>query len=128
MLNGKNFCRPLFRPMNFELSLKRSHFFIGVVHLGFQVFHLKLQEGNSLFAAVRIFKNHLSVDFSRGQISPDGQKSKNFFTVDDPKNKLEAKSWTHKSGRVGNSYVMKLSKASDLEYAKYFIKQKYDSL
>jgi hypothetical protein len=79
-------------------------------------------------AAVLIFKNHLTVDFSRGRISPDGQKSKNFFTVDDPKNTLEGKSWTHKNGRVGNSCVMKLSKASDLEYAKYLIKQKYDTL
>ena len=91
-------------------------------------YYVGFKKGNSLFAAVRIFKNHLSIDFSRGQISPDGQKSKNFFTVDDPKNTLEAKSWTHKNGRVGNSYVMKLSKASDLEYAKYLIKQKYDSL
>ena len=91
-------------------------------------YYVGFKKGNSLFAAVRIFKNHLSVDFSRAQISPDGQKSKNFFTVDDPKNTLEAKSWTHKNGRVGNSYVMKLSKASDLEYAKYLIKQKYDTL
>jgi predicted transport protein len=91
-------------------------------------YYVGFKKGNSLFAAVRIFKNHLSIDFSRGQISPDGHKSKNFFTVDDPKNTLEAKSWNHKNGRVGNSYVLKLSKASDLEYAKYLIKQKYDSL
>lgn len=51
---------------------------------------------------------------------------RSFF--DDPKDTLEAKSWTHKNGRVGNSYLMKLSKASDLEYAKYLIKQKYDTL
>jgi len=91
-------------------------------------YYVGFKKGNSLFAAVRIFKNHLSIDFSRGQISPDGQKSKNFFTIDDPKEMLEAKSWTHKNGRMGNSYVMKLSKASDLEYAKYLIKQKYDTL
>lgn len=91
-------------------------------------YYVGFKKGSSLFAAVRIFKNHLSIDFSRGQISPDGQKSKNFFTIDDPKSSLEAKSWTHKNGRVGNSYVMKLSKATDLEYAKYLIKQKYDAL
>ena len=91
-------------------------------------YYVGFKRGNSLFAAVRIFKNHLSVDFLRGQIAPDGQKSRNFFTVDDPKTTLEVKSWTHKNGRVGKSYTMKLSKTSDLEYAKFLIKQKYDTL
>ena len=90
--------------------------------------YVGFKKGSSLFAAVRIFKKHMNIDFSRGNISVDGQKSKAFLIIDDPKEKLEEKSWTYKSGIVGNSYLLKLSNATELEYAKYLIKQKYDKL
>lgn len=90
--------------------------------------YVGFKKGSSLISAVRIFKKHMSLDFSRGNIALDGSKSKGFLNIDDPKGKLEEKSWTYKSGVVGNSYVLKLSQADELEYAKYLIKQKYDSL
>jgi len=90
--------------------------------------YVGFRKGSSLISAVRIFKKHMSLDFSRGNIALDGSKSKGFLNIDDPKGKLEEKSWTYKSGVVGNSYVLKLSQADELEYAKYLIKQKYDSL
>lgn len=90
--------------------------------------YIGFKKGNNLFSAVRFYKKHLIIDFRRGYISVDGTKSKGFFTIEDSKGELEEKSWTNKNGIEGNSYLLKISNASELEYAKYLIKQKYDSL
>ncbi len=62
-------------------------------------------------------------------MSANGVKSKNYFTADDPKQVLVERAWAHKSGVSGNGYIIKkISKLDALEYVKYLIKQKYDSL
>jgi len=40
----------------------------------------------------------------------------------------EERSWTYKSGVMGNSYVIKLSNTDDLKYVVYLLDQKYESL
>lgn len=90
--------------------------------------YVGFKRGNSLFAAVRLFKNHLIIDFRRGYLSAQGDKSRNFFTLDDPKNLVTERTWNSKNGRTGIAYILKLSKTSELEYAKFLLKQKYELL
>jgi hypothetical protein len=90
--------------------------------------YIGFKKNASLFSAVRFFRNHISIDISRGNISPAGKHSKLFFTAEDPKDKLEKRDWTHKNGSVGNSYILKLTSNTELEYAKFLIQQKYSSV
>ena len=90
--------------------------------------YVGLKRADKLFGAIRFFKNHMVIDFSRGDIKVDGSKSKGFFELEDPKGVSEEKSWTYKSGVIGNSYLIKLSEKTDLDYVVYLINQKYESL
>jgi len=90
--------------------------------------YVGLKRADKLFGAIRFFKNHMVIDFSRGDIKVDGSKSKGFFELEDPKGVSEQKSWTYKSGVIGNSYLIKLSEKTDLDYVVYLINQKYESL
>jgi hypothetical protein len=73
-------------------------------------------------------KNFISVEILRGNINPDGSKSKNFFNLDDPKGISEEGSWEWKSGVKGNLYKIRLDKNSDLDYIMFLINQKYKSI
>mgnify|MGYP001280663413 CR=1 FL=1 len=75
-----------------------------------------------------MYKNHLILDISRGEISADGNNSKGFFTADDPKEMFEERNWTYKSGAKGYSYLVKISEKEQIEYIKFVVKQKYDSV
>ena len=90
--------------------------------------YVGLKRADKLFGAIRFFKNHMVIDFSRGDIKVDGSKSKGFFELEDPKGVSEERSWTYKSGVIGNSYMIKLSEKTDLDYVVYLINQKYESL
>ena len=58
----------------------------------------------------------------------DGTKSKGYFTIDDPKKISKTKSWTWKSGAKGVVYEIRLDKNFDIDYIKFLIKQKYNSI
>ncbi len=73
-------------------------------------------------------RNYISIEFLRGNINPDGSKSKNFFTLDDPKGISEEGSWEWKSGVKGNLYKTRFDKNSDLDYIMFLINQKYKSV
>ena len=73
-------------------------------------------------------KNYISIELGRGNINPDGSKSKNFFTLDDPKGFSEEGSWEWKSGVKGNLYKIRFDKNSDLDYTMFLVNQKYNSL
>ena len=90
--------------------------------------YVGMKRADKLFGAIRFFKNHMVIDFSRGDIKVDGSKSKGFFELEDPKGVSEERSWTYKSGVIGNSYMIKLSEKTDLDYVVYLINQKYESL
>ena len=67
-------------------------------------------------------------DVNRGNIKPDGTTSKNFFTLDDPKNVAEEVDWEWKSGVKGNIYKIELDKNSDIDYFFFLINQKIKNL
>lgn len=77
---------------------------------------------------VHLQKNQIRADILRGNKSEIGEPSKGFFTLDDPKDFAEERTWTWKSGKTGHSYLVKITDASDLDYALYLINQKYESL
>lgn len=73
-------------------------------------------------------KNYISIEILRGNINPEGIKSKNFFNLDDPKGISEEGSWEWKSGVKGNIYRIRFDKNSDMDYIMFLVKQKYKSL
>ena len=66
--------------------------------------------------------------FKRGNINTDGSKSKNYFTLDDPKKISNKGSWTWKSGAKGNVYKIIINKEIDIDYIMFLIKQKYKNI
>jgi hypothetical protein len=73
-------------------------------------------------------KNYISVEILRGNVNPDGTKSRNFFTLDDPKGISEEGSWEWKSGVKGNLYKIRFNKNTDLDYLMFLINQKVKSI
>jgi hypothetical protein len=59
---------------------------------------------------------------------PDGTKSKDFFTLDDPKGVCSDRYFNWASGQKGMNYSFSVKSKDDLEYALWLIKQKYDSI
>jgi len=73
-------------------------------------------------------KNYISIEILRGNVNPDGTKSKNFFNLDDPKGISEEGSWEWKSGVKGNLYKIRFNKETDLDYLMFLINQKVKSI
>jgi hypothetical protein len=69
-------------------------------------------------------RNYILIEILRGNVNPDGSKSKNFFTLDDPKGISEEGSWEWKSGVKGNMYKIKFNRETDLDYLMFLINQK----
>jgi hypothetical protein len=77
---------------------------------------------------VKFRKNHITIGMGRGNVNPDGTKSKNYFDIDDPKGITEEGSWEWKSGVKGNVYRIKFDKNTDLDYLMFLINQKVKSM
>ncbi len=73
-------------------------------------------------------KTGITMTFIRGNINTDGSKSKNYFTLDDPKKISNKGSWTWKSGAKGNVYKIIINKEIDIDYIMFLIKQKYKNI
>ena len=70
-------------------------------------------------------KSSIVLELGRGNVNPDGSKSKNYFNIDDPKKISKESSWTWKSGTKGTNYKIPIKKNSDIDYLMFLIKQKY---
>jgi len=77
---------------------------------------------------IRVSKDKIRFDLRRGNIKADGTKTKNYFSLDDPKGISKEKTWTHKYGEQGGSYNIYLTKDTDIEYFMFLIKQKYSQI
>jgi hypothetical protein len=73
-------------------------------------------------------KKGIRIDILRGNVNPDGSKSKNYFDIDDPKSVSTEGSWEWKSGTMGTLYRIYIDEKSDIEYTLFLIKQKYNQL
>ncbi len=90
--------------------------------------HINCKVNGSVVCYVNFRKHHLVVEFVRGNEKTDGTFSKGFFTLDDPKEVCDEKSYTYKDGVKGHTYSFKLEKSDQLDYAMLLIKQKYKSI
>ena len=73
-------------------------------------------------------KNGIRLDFSRGNVNPDGTRSKNYFDIDDPKGISKESSWEWKSGTKGTVYKISILIDTDIDYIMFLIKQKYKNI
>jgi hypothetical protein len=84
------------------------------------------EKKNVCFCGFR--KNYVIIEILRGNVNPDGSKSKNYFTLDDPKGISEISTWEWKSGVQGNIYKIKFDKNIDIDYLMFLINQKIKSI
>ena len=77
---------------------------------------------------VKFRKSHITIGMGRGNVNPDGTKSKNYFDLDDPKGISEEGSWEWKSGVKGTVYRVRFDKNTDLDYLMFLINQKVKSM
>lgn len=87
--------------------------------------YISLMYGNKTISFLKFGANTISIDMLRGNLAPDGKKSKNFFDIDDPKGIVKEGSWEWKSGVKGNDYRVPFTVHSDIDYLFFLIKQKY---
>jgi len=73
-------------------------------------------------------KQFIKAEIIRGNIYPDGKKSKNFFVIDDPKNICKEYNFTYKSGIQGHRYLFDTRSNISLDYLEMLIKQKYNQI
>ena len=73
-------------------------------------------------------KKGIRIDVLRGNVNPDGSKSKNYFNIDDPKGISTEGSWEWKSGTMGTLYRIYFDEQSDIDYTMFLINQKYNQL
>jgi hypothetical protein len=77
---------------------------------------------------VKFRKSHVTIGMGRGNVNPDGTKSKNYFDLDDPKGISEEGSWEWKSGVKGTVYRVRFDENTDLDYLMFLINQKVKSM
>lgn len=73
-------------------------------------------------------KQFIKGEIIRGNIYPDGKKSKKFFIIDDPKNICREYNFTYKSGIEGHRYIFDIKANINLDYLEMLIKQKYSQV
>ena len=73
----------------------------------------------------RFRKDGVVIIIHRGIVHEDGRESKNYFTIDDPKNLCDEKVVNWSSGKKRFSYRFYLNTEAEVDYAEFLIKQKY---
>jgi len=87
--------------------------------------YIGLRRGNKTVCYIHFQKNALKIAISRGEKTEDGERSGNFFDLDDYKKLAIEKDWTFKSGRTGHEYLITLKGLRDVSYVLQLIEQKY---
>jgi len=90
--------------------------------------YVSLSYENKTVGYFNFQKNGIRLDFSRGNVNPDGSRSKNYFDLDDPKGISKESFWEWKSGTKGTVYKISIFSDTDLEYIMFLIKQKYKNV
>jgi hypothetical protein len=86
------------------------------------------KKGGKTVAFLNLRKNLICPEILRGNKSAEGEESKKFFYLDDPKGMAEERLWTWKSGRTGHVYKIELKESEQLDYVLFLLNQKYDSM
>ncbi len=103
---------------------------LGIDNVSVQVkkYYVSFMDENKMICYCNFRKHHITIGIGRGNVNPDGTKSKNYFDIDDPKGITEEGSWEWKSGVKGNVYRIKFDKNTDLDYIMFLLNQKIKSI
>ena len=82
----------------------------------------------STICYLKFRKSKILLSILRGVHNPDGFKSKNYFTLDDPKGITKDYQRILNNGTTQKSYKISTDSKSDLDYLIFLIKQKYNNL
>jgi len=88
--------------------------------------YISWKRENTAVCFIHFRKKRLQIEILRGNIKDNGERSKGFFTVDDPKGMTGDRSWNWKSGAQGHVYIIGLKDLSDLDYVMFLLEQKYN--
>ena len=73
--------------------------------------YIGLRRGNKTVCYIHFQKNALKIAISRGEKTEDGERSGNFFDLDDYKKLATGKGLTFKSGRTGHEHSITLKES-----------------
>ncbi|MDA8866269.1 DUF5655 domain-containing protein [Porticoccaceae bacterium] len=90
--------------------------------------YISWKRDNTAVCFIHFRKKEFRIDILRGNTKDDGEYSKGFFNIDDPKGMTGNRSWNWKSGAQGHVYTIDLKDESDLDYVMFLLKQKYNSM
>jgi predicted transport protein len=90
--------------------------------------YISWKRDNTAVCFIHFRKKEFRIDILRGNTKEDGEYSKGFFNIDDPKGMTGNRSWNWKSGAQGHVYTIDLKDESDLDYVMFLLKQKYNSM
>jgi len=90
--------------------------------------YISWKRDNTAVCFIHFRKKRLQIEVLRGNIKEDGEYSRGFFNVDDPKGVTKNRSWNWKSGAQGHVYVIGLKDLSELDYVMFLLEQKYTSM
>ena len=90
--------------------------------------YISWKRDNTAVCFIHFRKKRLQIEVLRGNIKENGERSKGFFTVDDPKEMTGNRSWNWKSGAQGHVYIIGLKDLIDLDYVMFLLEQKYNSM
>jgi predicted transport protein len=110
------------------IELKERLLNLEDVELSSKKMYISLRIKNKAIAYLNFRKNSIAIEIPRGNLNTDGTKSKNYFTLEDPKRISKERSWEWKSGTQGNVYLINFDQKADLDYTMFLIKQKYNAI
>lgn len=90
--------------------------------------YISWKRENTAVCFIHFRKKEFRIDILRGNIKENGEHSKGFFTIDDPKEMTGCRSWNWKSGAQGHVYTIDLKDEGDLDYVMFLLQQKYNSM
>ena len=90
--------------------------------------YISWKRDNTAVCFIHFRKKELRIDVLRGNTKEDGEYSKGFFNIDDPKGMTGNRSWNWKSGAQGHVYTITLKDVNDLDYVMFLLEQKYNSM
>ena len=109
-------------------ELKNKLLEIDNISVQVKKYYVSFMDENKMICYCNFRKHHITIGIGRGNVNTDGTKSKNYFTLDDPKSISEEGSWEWKSGVKGNVYRIKFDKNTDLDYLMFLLNQKIKSI
>jgi hypothetical protein len=90
--------------------------------------YISWKKDNTAVCFIHFRKKLLRIEVLRGGKKETGDKSKGFFTADDPKQLMKEDIWKRKSGHTGHGYITNLKEREGLDYVMFLLEQKYNSL